>query len=109
MTDASSHAEMGVMAASGVPAAAPPMTNGPAYAIPATTTYRAPRVPARPREPTPHRLSRRERRALFDRLARRYLHMSGDEFIRAWDAGAFSDDPDRPEVMRVAMLIDFGR
>lgn len=42
--------------------------------------------------------------ALFDEQAQRYLGMTGREFVRAWHAGAFRDD-DRPEVMRVAMLL----
>jgi hypothetical protein len=56
------------------------------------------------REWSPH-----EGRNLFDRLARRELGMSGEEFIRAWEAGVFDDDPDRPEVMRVAMLLPLAR
>lgn len=51
-----------------------------------------------------HHLTREESRALFDRVARRDLNMSGEEFLRAWDAGEFDDNPDRPEVIRVAML-----
>jgi hypothetical protein len=43
--------------------------------------------------------------AFVDREARRYLHMSAEEFIRAWEAGEFDDDPDRPDVMYVAMLL----
>jgi hypothetical protein len=38
--------------------------------------------------------------------------MSGEEFLRRWDAGDFVDrvdDPDHPEIMRLAMLIPFGR
>ncbi len=46
--------------------------------------------------------------ALLD-AARHYLKMSGDEFAAAWEAGSFDDDPDRPEVMAVAMLLPFGR
>lgn len=53
-------------------------------------------------------LTAEEGRELFDRAARRYLNMSGDEFIRAWDAGEF-DDPEQPDVIRVAMLIPFAR
>ncbi len=53
-------------------------------------------------------LSRDEGRALFDRQARYHLGISGDEFIRAWNAGEF-DDPDRPEVMEVVMLLPFAR
>jgi hypothetical protein len=45
-----------------------------------------------------------ERWATFDRAARHYLHMSGAEFIRAWDAGEFAEDPDQPAIVRVYML-----
>jgi hypothetical protein len=41
----------------------------------------------------------------IDRAARRYLRMSGAEFRRAWEAGEFDTDPDRPDVMRVAALL----
>ncbi|MEX1255011.1 MAG: hypothetical protein WEE64_11800 [Dehalococcoidia bacterium] len=48
-----------------------------------------------------------EGRKLLDRQARRYLGMSGKEFIRKWHAGEF-EDPDQPDVMRVAMLLPLG-
>lgn len=48
-------------------------------------------------------------REVLDRQARRYLGMSGEDFISAWDAGRFRDDSDRPEVVRVAMLLPLGR
>jgi hypothetical protein len=54
-------------------------------------------------------LTREEGLALLDREARRRLCMSAEEFIRAWDAGQFDDDPDRPDVMYVAMLLPFAR
>lgn len=54
-------------------------------------------------------LTPQQARELLDRRARHYLQMSGDEFLRAWDAGEFDDAPDRPEVMRVAMLLPLGR
>lgn len=50
-----------------------------------------------------------EGRAIFDGAAQRLLHMSGDEFLRRWDAGEFADDPDRPEVIEVAMLVPLVR
>lgn len=56
------------------------------------------------REVTPE-----ERRQIFDEAARYYLGMSGKEFARRWDAGEFDDDPDRREVMRVALLRPGGR
>jgi hypothetical protein len=43
--------------------------------------------------------------ALLDREAHRYLGMSAQEFIEAWEAGKFDDDPDQPNVMYVAMLL----
>ncbi len=58
-------------------------------------------------------LSHEEGRALLDRQARRYLGISGDEFVRTWDAGLYGDPDDRtknsPGVMRVAMLLPFAR
>lgn len=62
------------------------------------------RVPAAPVEYTPD-----EGRAIFDAAARRHLSMSGDEFLQRWDAGEFADDPDRPEVIEVAMMIPLVR
>lgn len=46
---------------------------------------------------------------VFDRAAQNDLHMSGEEFLRRWDAGAFRADPDQPGVMDVAMLIPLVR
>ena len=54
------------------------------------------------------RINREEGRRLFNRLARRYMGMSGSEFIRKWDAGEFKD-PDRPDIMQVAMLLPLSR
>jgi hypothetical protein len=54
-------------------------------------------------------LSREEGRELFDRQAMRYLKMSGEEFVRAWDAGEFDDPDSSPDVMRVAMLLPLVR
>lgn len=50
--------------------------------------------------------SEAEGRELFDAAARRFLGMSGEEFLRRRDAGEFVED-DRPEVTLVAMLIPF--
>jgi len=60
--------------------------------------------PAEPRE-----LTEQDELACFDRAARRLLGTSGEECIAAWKRGAFDDDPDRPDVMALAMLIPFGR
>ena len=48
-------------------------------------------------------------RALLDKQARKYLYLSGDEFIKKWDAGGFAENPDRPEIMRLVMLIPFAK
>jgi hypothetical protein len=52
-----------------------------------------------------------EGRRLFDEEARRALGMSGDEFLRAWDAGEI--DPNEPgrhsAIVRVLMLLPFVR
>jgi hypothetical protein len=53
-------------------------------------------------------LTREEGLALLDQAARRYLQMSAEQFIKAWEAGAF-EDPDRPDVMYVAMLLPFAQ
>ena len=58
---------------------------------------------------TVHILTPEEAWETFDEAARYYLHMSGQEFIKAWEAGKFDDDPDRPAVVRVAMLRPVGR
>lgn len=54
-------------------------------------------------------LSRDEGRELFDRQAQRYLDMTGDEFLKKWDAGEFGDPDDRtknpPGVMQLVMLL----
>lgn len=46
-------------------------------------------------------------RKLLERQARQALGISGEEFALKWKRGEFPD-PDRPEIMRVAMLLGFG-
>jgi hypothetical protein len=46
--------------------------------------------------------------ALLDKHAQRYLQMSRREFVERWDRGEI-EDPDRPEVNRVSMLLPFVR
>lgn len=59
------------------------------------------------------RLTREEGRELLDRHSRRYLGISGEEFIRGWDAGEYGDPDDRtknpPGVMELVMLLPFVR
>lgn len=51
-----------------------------------------------------HFLTEEESWALADRSAQRYMQMSAAEFVRRWKAGEI-EDPDRPEVMRVLMVL----
>ncbi|MDQ2651966.1 MAG: hypothetical protein M3Z20_02880 [Chloroflexota bacterium] len=49
---------------------------------------------------------------LFDREARKALGISGEEFLRRWDAGEFRPIPDTPEgwpIARLVMSIPFVR
>ena len=54
-------------------------------------------------------LSKDQGRRLFDRRARAELHISGMTFVRRWKAGEYKNRADRPEVMRVAMLLPLAR
>ena len=58
---------------------------------------------------TVRELSKDQARRMFNRLAKHYLKMSGSEFIKKWDAGLFNGQADTPAVIRVAMLLPFGR
>jgi len=65
------------------------------------------------RETKPVRfLSQDEAHRFFDEQARRLLNISGDDFLRRYDAGEYDeilDDPDHPEIMDLVMLRSFGR
>jgi hypothetical protein len=58
-------------------------------------------------------VSAEEGRALFDGRARETVGMSGDEFIRRWDAGEFRpvacNTPEGRKINRLVMLMPFGR
>lgn len=56
-----------------------------------------------------HEMTLEEGKEMFDRVARRLLNMSGDEFIRAWEAGEFDDQPETPEVIRLVLLSEFAK
>ena len=59
-----------------------------------------------------HYATAEEGRALFDAQARQLLNISGEEFLRRWDAGEYQDVADTPgqrHITRLAMLILFGR
>ena len=65
-------------------------------------------LPAEREGVTVYEMTRDEAHAFFDREARRQLGMSGDEFLRAYEAGAFDHEIERPDVMRVIRLLPFG-
>lgn len=51
-------------------------------------------------------------RALFDAQARAMLGISGEEFLRRWDAGAYAAcdrEPEASRVRRLVALIPFAR
>jgi hypothetical protein len=54
-------------------------------------------------------LSDTEGKELFDREAREHLGISGDEFLRRWDGGHYDEDPDRPEIVHLVMMIPLVR
>ena len=57
-------------------------------------------------------MSPEEARAFFEREVQRLVGMSGDEFIRRYDAGEYAEIEDVPEnwnIFRAAFLIGFGK
>jgi len=53
-----------------------------------------------------------EGRALFDEQARKLVGISGEEFLRRWDAGEYRDAIDGPvhgALIHLYMLIPFAR
>ncbi len=57
-------------------------------------------------------LTPEESRAFFDQEARRLLGISGEEFVRRWEAGEYTeiaDDPDHPEILDLYMISPLGR
>lgn len=53
-----------------------------------------------------------EGRRMFENSVREQLNMSGEEFIRRWDAGEFKDVEDIPEnwhILHLSFLIPLGR
>ena len=62
------------------------------------------------RLPQVRRLSKKQGLALLNRRATAELGISGPEFIRRWNQGKFAKKAcDRPEVVRVAMLLPFAQ
>lgn len=48
-------------------------------------------------------------RDIFEKSAQRNMGMTGDSFLRMYDAGFWRDKPENPKVERVAMLIPLVR
>ena len=61
------------------------------------------------RKPKIKELTKDQARRLFNRQAKHHLNISGKEFIKRWEAGKFNGNADTPEVIRLAMLLPFGR
>ncbi len=53
-------------------------------------------------------LSAEEARALFDERARKIAGMSGEDFVRRWEAGEI-EDADDSELMALVLMIPFSR
>ena len=58
---------------------------------------------------SPDVISVKEGWKVLEREAQRSLGMSARDFVRAWNEGTFDKRADRPEVMRVAMLLPLAR
>jgi hypothetical protein len=52
-----------------------------------------------------HYITSEEARAIFDHEARKTLGISGDEFLRRWDAGEYRPVPDTREGRKIGPLI----
>ena len=55
----------------------------------------------------PRQLTKEEGMALLEQEAQRYLNMSAQAFIDAWEEGQFDYHPDQPDIMYLAMLLPF--
>ena len=54
-------------------------------------------------------VSREEGLEIIDRQARRYLGISGEEFLRRWRRGEYGAHLDQPGVMDLVMLLPFAQ
>lgn len=57
----------------------------------------------------PITLTREQARDRFDEQARRRLGISGEEFLRRWDAGYYKDPDSDPNVISMVMLVPLVR
>lgn len=55
--------------------------------------------------PGVHFTTPEEAREIFDRQARETLGISGDEFLRRWDAGEYRPVPDTREGRKIGRLV----
>jgi len=61
------------------------------------------------RETQVRELTQAEGQALLDREAKRTLGISGEEFIRRYEAGEFNAQAERREIVHLAMLLPLAR
>lgn len=54
---------------------------------------------------TIHEFTAEEARELFDRMARFNLDISGDEFLRRWDAGEYVDKLEEPDILTTSLYM----
>jgi hypothetical protein len=52
-----------------------------------------------------HFTTREEALAIFDSEARKVLGISGEEFLRRWDAGEYQPVPDTREGRKIGLLV----
>lgn len=62
-----------------------------------------------PKKVSVRSLTQAQARNFFDRQTKKYLGIRGATFIRRWDNGEFNGSSDTTAVMRLAMLLPFGR
>ncbi|MEA2641431.1 MAG: hypothetical protein QOF51_2825 [Chloroflexota bacterium] len=54
-------------------------------------------------------VSEEEGRAIFDAEARKLMNVSGEEWVRRYDAGEYDDDPRHEEIVELSLLLPFFR
>jgi hypothetical protein len=75
--------------------------------LPKTTTHRDSVA-----EPEVVYVSPEEGRRMFDEVARQWTGLSGEEFIRRWEAGEYADmveSEDNRHVVELVLMIPFAR
>ena len=72
------------------------------------TATRRPRLRLQEIQDIPE-LSAEEARASFDLQVREALGISGDEFIRRWEAGEYAEGEEDPRITGLALVISWGK